>query len=160
MATMDPQRKKLIVAMVLQFACFIALFFTSPITFETHSSLQQSALFFIQNFVLEYSRGGSLQGRIQSHHRDQLYRDIDLVGSYSNIVFKRRFRMSKQTFSYVCQQVGPLIYKKDTNLRKAISIETRVAIAITRLASGSPLYIIADSYRVGVSTVHVIVLEF
>ena len=68
--------------------------------------------------------------------------------------------MTKQTFKYVCQQVGPLLIKVDTNRRRAISFETRVAIAITRLASGYPIYIIADSFRVGVFSVHGIVLEF
>ena len=68
--------------------------------------------------------------------------------------------MTKETFNYVCQQVGPKLLKVDTNRRRAISVETKVAIAITRLASGSPLYIIVDSFRVGVSSVHGIVLEF
>ena len=73
---------------------------------------------------------------------------------------KQRFRMTKETFKYVCQQVGPMLFKQETNRRKAISVEIRVAIAITRLASGSSLYIVADSYRVGISTVHAIVLDF
>jgi hypothetical protein len=68
--------------------------------------------------------------------------------------------MRKQTFKYICQQVGPLLIKVDTNRRRAISLKTRVAIALTRLASSSPLYIIVDSFRVGVSSVHGIVLEF
>ena len=99
-------------------------------------------------------------GKIQSYDRAPGYADFDLVGSYNNIVFKQRFRMTKETFMYVCQQVGPVLFKQDTNRRKAISVETRVAIAITRLASGSSLYIIADRYRVGISTVHAIVLDF
>ena len=68
--------------------------------------------------------------------------------------------MTKETFMYVCQQVGPMLFKQDTNRRKAILVETRVAIAITRLASGSSPYIIANSYRVGISTIHAIVLDF
>ena len=55
--------------------------------------------------------------------------------------------MIKQTFKYVCQQVGSLLIKVNTNQRRAISVETRVTIAITMLASGSSLYIIADSFR-------------
>ena len=35
-----------------------------------------------------------------------------------------------------------------------------MAIALTRLAFGSPLYIVADTFGVGVSTIHKIVLEF
>jgi hypothetical protein len=43
---------------------------------------------------------------------------------------------------------------------RAISVEIRVAIAITMLASSSPLYIIADSFGVGVSFVYEIVIFF
>ena len=68
--------------------------------------------------------------------------------------------MTKETFMHVCQQVGPMLFKQDTNRRKAISVGIRVAIAITRLASGSSLYIIADTYKVGISTIHAIVLDF
>ena len=109
--------------------------------------------------MLENERVGSRKGRIQSYERAPRYTNIDLIGSYSNIVFKQRFRLTKQTFKYIYQQVGPLLIKVDTNRRTAITVETRVAIAITRLASVFPLYIIADSFRVGVSSVHRIVLE-
>ena len=157
---MDPSQRKLVVLLIFQFASFIALFYTSTVNVETSLRLNQNALFLIHQFMLENERVGSTKGRIQSYERTPGYADIDLISSYSNIVFKQRFRMTKETFKYVCQQVGPVLIKVDTNRRKAISVETRVAIAITRLASGSPLYIIADSFRVGVSSVHGIVLEF
>jgi len=80
--------------------------------------------------------------------------DFDLVASYSNTIFKQRFRMTKQTISYICQQVAPILFKKNTNRRKAILLEIRVAIALTRLASSSSLYIIVDNYGIDVSTVH------
>ena len=68
--------------------------------------------------------------------------------------------MTKQTFKYICQQVGPLLIKVDTNRRRAISVETIVAITIIKLTSGSPLYIMVDSFRVGVSFEYGIILKF
>ena len=128
---------------------------------EATLNLNQNALLLVQQLFIQNERSGSQLGSIQSYDRAPGYVDVDLVGSYKNIVFKQRFRMTKDTFIYVCQQVGPMLFKQDTNRRKlAISVETRVAIAITRLASGSSLYIIADSYRVGISTVYAIVLDF
>jgi len=82
------------------------------------------------------------------------------MASYKNTIFKQHFWMTKEIFNYVCQQLTSTIFKKDSKWRKAIAVDTKVAIAITRLASGSPLYIIDDSFRVGISIVHKIVLEF
>ena len=151
---MDPYKRKLVALLLLQFASFITLFYTSTVDIKASIHLNQNALFLVHQFMLKNERRGSQQRRIQSFNRAPSYADIDLVGSYNNIVFKQRFGMKKQNFTYVCQQVGPIIFKKDTNKRKAISMETKVAIAITRLASSASLYIVADSYRVGISTVH------
>ena len=157
---MDLQRRKLVAILIVQFASLIALFATSSANIEGSSNLNQNALLLVQHLFIENERGGSQSGRIQSYDKAPSYANVDLVGSYNNIVFKQRFRMTKENFLYVCQQVGPMLFKQDTNRRKAILVETRVAIAITRLASSSFLYIIADRYRVGISTVHAIVLDF
>jgi len=58
------------------------------------------------------------------------------------------------------KQATPKLMKKATNRQNVILIETRDATAITRLAFSSPLYLIANSFRVGVSIVQIIVLEF
>ena len=147
---MYPFQRKLVVLLIFQFASFIALFYTSIVNVEASLRTNQNALFLIHQFMLENERVVSRKRRIQSYERAPVYTNIDLIGSYINIVFKQRFRMTKKTFKYVCQQVRPLLIKIDTNQRRAISVETRVAIAITRLASNSPLYIIVDSCRVGV----------
>ena len=107
--------KKIVVHLIYQFASFIALFYTSTVNVETSLRLTQNALFFIHQFMLENERVGSRKRRIQSYERAIRYMDIDLIGSYNNIVFKQRFWMTKQIFKYVCQQVGPLLVKVDTN---------------------------------------------
>ena len=157
---MDPQHRKLVAIFIVQFASLIALFATSTANMGANLNLNQNALLLVQQLFIENERDESQPGRIQSYNRAPGYADVDLVGPYNNIVFKQRFRMTKEIFMYVCQEVGPMLFKQDTNRRKAISVETRVAIAITRLAFGSSLYIIVDSYRVGISIVHAIVLDF
>ena len=133
---------------------------TLPLSMWRRLRLNQNVLFLIHQFMLENERVGPRIRNIQYYERIHGYTYIDLIGSYNNIVFKQRFRMTKQTFNYVCQQVGPLLIKVDTNRRRAISVETRGAIAITRLTYYFLLYIIADSFRVGVSYVHGIVIVF
>ena len=138
---MNPQHRKLVAIFIVQFASLIALFAMSSANIEASLNLNQNALLLVQHLFIENKKGGSQPGRIQSYNRAQDYADVDLAGSYNNIVFKQRFRMTKETFMYVCQQVGPMLFKQDTNQRRAISVETRVAIAITRLASSFSLYI-------------------
>ena len=100
---MDPQCRKLVAVFIVQFAFLIALFATSIANIEGSSNLNQNALLLVQCLFIENERGGSQSGRIQSYDRAPGYADVDLVGSYNNIVFKQRFRMTKETFMYVCQ---------------------------------------------------------
>jgi len=63
--------------------------------------------------------------------------DVDLVGSYNNTILKQRLKMIKKNFSYIRQQVVPIIFKKNTNMEKVILLKTRVAIALIKIAFGS-----------------------
>lgn len=68
---------------------------------------------------------------------ENLFRD--LMNDESN-AFEQYFRMSREQFDVLLEKVRPLISKKDTRMRKAISPETRLAITLRYLATG-------DSYR-------------
>ena len=151
---MDPSHRKLVAMFILQFASLIALFCTESPNVGVMLDFNQNAL------LLQNGRGGSEQGRIQSYNRILEYSDFNLTSFYNDIIFKQRFRMTKETFNFLCQQLAPSILTSDSKWRKAVPVDTKVAIALTRLASGSPLYIVADTFGVGVSTVHKIVLEF
>ena len=50
-------------------------------------------------------------------------------------LWKNDFRMSKETFEYICQLVGQEISREDTRLRKAIPVHKRVAIALWRFGT-------------------------
>lgn len=64
----------------------------------------------------------------------------DLRSEETDDEFKKFFRLSPQQFDILLEKVDPIIRKKDTNFRKAISPEIRLAITLRYLASG-------DSYR-------------
>eukprot|EP00794_Sanderia_malayensis_P017876 gene17876-19655_t len=49
----------------------------------------------------------------------------------------KNFRMKKATFVFICEQLRPYLQKEDSNMRKAIPVEKRLAIALWRLATGS-----------------------
>ncbi len=69
-------------------------------------------------------------------------------------------RMEQTTFMFICSSVAPYIQRVDMRMMRAIPLETRVAIAISRLATGHGMQMIADLYQVGLSTSQKIVLEF
>ena len=73
--------------------------------------------------------------------------------------FYESFRMTRDTFSLLCLQLRDHIAKKNTNMRKAISVEKRVAITLFRLAKNADLGAISNLFGVGISTVCTIYLE-
>ncbi|CAI0627924.1 unnamed protein product [Linum tenue] len=73
--------------------------------------------------------------------------------------FKRAFRMSKATFSMICEELDSAVMKKNTMLRDAIPVRQRVAVCIWRLATGEPLRIVSKKFGLGISTCHKLVLE-
>lgn len=73
--------------------------------------------------------------------------------------FKKAFRMSKSTFEMICNELDPIITKKDTMLRAAIPVRQRVAVCIWRLATGEPLRLVSKRFGLGISTCHKLVLE-
>ncbi|XP_049301832.1 uncharacterized protein LOC125775362 [Bactrocera dorsalis] len=73
--------------------------------------------------------------------------------------FKENFRMDRSSFDKLCDILRPL-QKKDTNYRKAIPIEKRVAITLFALGSSAEYRSIANMFGVGKSTVCEILLEF
>lgn len=67
--------------------------------------------------------------------------------------------MSRTSFDKLCALLKAL-GKKDTNFRKAVSLEKRIAIALYALASSAEYRTIATIFGVGTSTVCTILLEF
>ena len=67
--------------------------------------------------------------------------------------------MSPERFDSLLKMVAPLISKKDTNFRKAISPEERLAVTLRFLASGESQQSLSFSYRIGRSTLSNILRE-
>ena len=63
------------------------------------------------------------------------------------------FRMSKDSFEYLCAELSPHIAKRNTDFRKAIAVRHRVAVALYWLADSARYRTIGNLFRVGKSTV-------
>lgn len=68
-------------------------------------------------------------------------------------------RMSAEDFEIILNKIGPHISKQDTNMRKAISIQERLAITLRFLATGDSFTSIGYLFKVSNQTISVIVPE-
>ena len=66
--------------------------------------------------------------------------------------WKDEFRMSKKTFESIIEIVRPSLQKQNTQLRNAIPMEKRVAVAIWRLATGDSYTATGKTFEIGKST--------
>ncbi|XP_040864842.1 protein ALP1-like isoform X2 [Glycine max] len=73
--------------------------------------------------------------------------------------FRKAFRMGRETFDMICDELNSAIVKEDTTLRNAIPVRQRVAVCLWRLATGDPLRIVSKRFGLGISTCHKLVLE-
>lgn len=68
-------------------------------------------------------------------------------------------RMSEDNFVYLLEQVGPLIQKQDTIMRKAISPDIRLNATLYYLATGDSFQSLQIIFRVSKSALHRIIPE-
>ena len=67
--------------------------------------------------------------------------------------------MSPERFDHLLSLVDPIISKKDTNFRKAISAGERLAVTLRFLASGESQQSLSFAYRIGRATLSKILKE-
>ena len=83
--------------------------------------------------------------------------DRVVVEMFTDADWIENFRLSKTTFSYLCDALRPFIERQNTRLRRAISVEHRVAITLWTLATCTEYRSIGHLFGVARSTVCVIV---
>ena len=65
--------------------------------------------------------------------------------------------MSKQTFMSICEELRQELEREDTNMRRAIDVETHVAMTLYYIADEGRYRKTANSFGVGRSTVSMII---
>ncbi|XP_049763762.1 uncharacterized protein LOC126263687 [Schistocerca nitens] len=73
--------------------------------------------------------------------------------------FYSYYRMNHNTFQYVLQNIQDKISKQNTNFRRSITAEEKLCITIRYLSTGISFHALASSFRLGVSTVSVLVKD-
>ena len=85
-----------------------------------------------------FSYGGNYVKEIAwAFERPQFWFEHMVLSHYENNMWQEHFRISRQTFRFVCDLVRPHLGRQDTNMRRAIPVEKGVAVALWRLATGN-----------------------
>ena len=82
-----------------------------------------------------------------------------MLTSFNDEQWMANFRMSRRTFTHLCNQIRPEIARRNTRLRCAIRVEKRVAITLWRLATNGDYHSIGHMFGVAKGTVCVIVID-
>ncbi|KAJ3580793.1 hypothetical protein NHX12_020960 [Muraenolepis orangiensis] len=93
-------------------------------------------------------------------HPRSLYWWDSIVPDFSPHEFMQNFRVSRESFDYICNRLNDVIGRRNTNFRLCVPLRKRVAIAIWKLATGSEYRTISHLFGVGWSTVYNCVREF
>ncbi|XP_060752309.1 uncharacterized protein LOC132863488 isoform X2 [Tachysurus vachellii] len=83
-----------------------------------------------------------------------------VVPNFTDDQWSQNFRMSEDTFLYLCHRLRTAMEKRDTNFRLCVPIKKRVAIALWKLTTNSELRLVSHLFGVGVTTVWRCVREF
>ena len=96
---------------------------------------------------------------VWAHPRCHYWWDT-IVPDFTSVQFMQNFRVSRESFDYICSRVQHVIGRMDTNYRLCVPNQKRVAIAIWKLATGSEYRTISHLFGVGLSTVFNCVQDF
>ena len=92
-------------------------------------------------------------------HRSDHWWNFVVLRTFTSQDWVENFRMSRQTFTYLCERLSPTLRRKDTIMRRCISVEQRVAITLWCLATPAEYRTVAHLFGVARSTVCEIVHE-
>ena len=77
----------------------------------------------------------------------------------SDKLWLENFRMTKNTFLFICTKLRPEVERQDTRLRPCVPLEKRVAICIWHLATGEDLRSLGWRFSIAKSTACMITNE-
>ncbi|KAF7200675.1 uncharacterized protein [Nothobranchius furzeri] len=94
--------------------------------------------------------------RQREHGLDLLHKDME---AFDRQGFKGLLPMNVEELEFLLNKVAPLITKRDTNMRLSISAKERLVLTLRFLATGESFTSLNFQFRVGNSTISMIVSE-
>ena len=81
--------------------------------------------------------------------RSQAFREV--ISGWTNSEWKANFRVSREMFSHLCEELRVKLQRSST-IRRAVPVETRVAVALWRLGTNVEYRTISHLFGIGIST--------
>ncbi|XP_035529809.1 uncharacterized protein LOC118337072 isoform X1 [Morone saxatilis] len=103
-----------------------------------------------------WRREWSGSGRRGQQGLSVLQRELEM---HDRTGFREMLRMTAEEFDVLLGMVGPLITKQHTKMRRAISPRERLSLTMRFLATGVTFRSLSFQYRIGASTISLIVME-
>ena len=131
---------------------FLALYFLYE---RRHRHITHALLVTKINWLQHRQRKASARRRrvVWSYPRPQGWFEEMYRNPGMSTLWKNHFRVSKDTFDYICQLVGPELSRQNTRLRRAIPLAKRVGMALWRLGTGNSYRTTGITFGQGKSTV-------
>lgn len=129
------------------------------LSFFRRLQAHQRYIFSVVLCLLAVRSSGTVQRSLWTHERTGEWWERIVNQCFDRRDWLENFRMSQDTFMYLCEKLKPAIEKQDTVLRKAIPVQQRVAIALWKLATNSEYRSIAHLFGVSRSSVCLIVKD-
>lgn len=152
---MDIEVKRLLLILVFQLSAFCALEALSGVGGVISVWHWQQVQSMTLALFCSNNTHGCRRRRIWAYdrglRRHGLF-DQKLLGSFNAREFKGRMLMDVSPFEFLCSSFSTFLQRQDTNMRYAIPVQIKVAVAISRLATSNFMQSIADLYRFGLST--------
>lgn len=96
---------------------------------------------------------------VWSYPREHKWWDT-IVPEFTPEQFSQNFRVSRESFEYICFRLKHVLERRNTNFRLCVPVKKRIAIALWKLATGNEYRSVSQLFGVGVSTVFNCVQDF
>ncbi|XP_059585406.1 uncharacterized protein LOC102577222 isoform X1 [Alligator mississippiensis] len=97
--------------------------------------------------------------RFWSKGTDSAWWDYAVLQTWDDQQWLQSFRMRKQTFVELCEELAPALQRQSTQFRDPIPVQKRVAVALWKLATTDCYRSVGAQFGVGKSTVGLVVME-
>ena len=91
--------------------------------------------------------------------RSSQFWESDMLTTFTSRQWTENFCLTKDTFMYMCNEFRARLTKENTRMRRAVSVEKRVAVALWRPATNCECRAIAHLFGISQSSVCLIVQE-
>jgi len=154
---MDSKKERILVLfsifMVIKYVIVCILALQKLAIFEQNVQMMMMAIFIVQGWRVNVQRkhwqipryGGFLE-----YERKRTFWDGD---------FRKQMRVSQFTFQYLCTLLGPALKKKDIHFKESISVEQKISIILSRLATCNSLQMIGDLFGAGLNMTSITVRD-